>query len=74
MEEREVYMTVGKQISELRQQAGLTQMEIAKKVGVKQGFICSVEKGEKVSLSRLRQILDVLGYDFTLREKKRCAV
>jgi transcriptional regulator with XRE-family HTH domain len=70
MEEKELYTTIGKKIYELRQTSGLTQTELAQKIGVTQGFIGSVEKGDKLSLSRLQQILDTLGYEFKFQEKK----
>ena len=70
MGEKEFYTTIGRKISELRQSSGVTQSELAQKIGVSQGFIGSIEKGDKLSLSRLQQILDILGYEFNFQEKK----
>ena len=70
MDEKDLYSTIGKKVYELRQSSGLTQSELAQKIGVTQGFIGSVEKGDKLSLSRLQQILDILGYEFSFQEKK----
>ena len=70
MNEKDLYTSIGKKVYELRQSSGLTQAELAQKVGVTQGFIGSVEKGDKLSLSRLQQILDILGYEFSFQEKK----
>jgi len=70
MDETKTYKLLGAKIRELRDKAGLTQTQLAENIGVKQGFIGLVERGEKVSLHRLYQILDALGYDLAFEEKK----
>lgn len=65
MDETKVYEMLGAKIRDLRDRAGMTQSQLAANIGVKQGFIGSVERGGKVSLHRLYQILDALGYDLS---------
>lgn len=70
MNEQFSYENIGQKIKELRQKAGISQTDLAQKIDVKPAFISLVEKGDKISLSRLQQILDVLGYEFSFTEKK----
>ena len=51
---------VGKRIRELRKDRGLTQAELAARVGVQQSDLCRMETGEyKVSLEALFKILKI---------------
>jgi transcriptional regulator with XRE-family HTH domain len=51
---------VGKRIRELRKSRGLTQAELATRIGIQQSDLCRMETGEyKVSLETLFKILKI---------------
>jgi len=55
---------VGSKIRQLRKDNGLTQSELARRIGVQQSDLCRMENGEyKVSLETLFKILSVFGMD-----------
>jgi transcriptional regulator with XRE-family HTH domain len=55
---------VGSKIRQLRKERGLTQSELARRIGVQQSDLCRMENGEyKVSLDTLFSILSVFGMD-----------
>lgn len=55
---------VGSKIRQLRKDHGLTQSELARRIGVQQSDLCRMENGEyKVSLDTLFKILGVFGLD-----------
>ena len=57
----DLFMRVGQQISQLRQQSGLTQSQLAKRAGCAQSQIGKVEGGGGCSLATLQSIADALG-------------
>lgn len=56
------------QLVEARQEAGLTQRELAKRLGVSQAQVARIEKRgyESYTLNSLRRYVQALGDDFTL--------
>jgi len=40
---------------------GLTQLELAEKIGVSESYICQIEKGKVMSLKKLSQLAKALG-------------
>jgi transcriptional regulator with XRE-family HTH domain len=49
---------------ERRLKAGLTQQDLAKKMGVSQAFVSAVERGEqRVSVLQLVEFAEALGFD-----------
>ncbi len=55
---------VGSKIRQLRKERGLTQSELARRIGVQQSDLCRMENGEyKVSLDTLFKVLGVFGMD-----------
>lgn len=53
---------IGLNIRALREQAGLTQIELAEKVAVTSVFLCQVERGSKAcSLPLALEIAEALG-------------
>lgn len=56
-------MTLGQKIAQAREKKGITQTELAEKVGVSSVFICRVESGYKVPgvfvLKEIAKTLDV---------------
>lgn len=62
LEEAEIQMDVAEQIHKLRTEAGLTQRELAKKIGTTASVICRLENAdyEGHSLSMLRRIAAAL--------------
>jgi predicted XRE-type DNA-binding protein len=56
------------QLAEARQAAGLTQMEVAKRLGVSQAQVARLEKRgyDAYSVNSLRRYVQALGEDFSL--------
>ena len=55
--------SIGKKIQLLRKNAGLTQMEFSKRVGVGLRFIRDLEQGKSsVRLDKVKQVLEFLGH------------
>ncbi len=54
-------MLTGILIAELRGESGLTQQQLADKLGVTQQAISKIESGSEIELSTLRRLLRVLG-------------
>ncbi len=52
---------VASKLKEGRRRMNLTQLELAKKVGVSESYICQIENGKMVSLKKLEQLAKVLG-------------
>jgi DNA-binding XRE family transcriptional regulator len=61
------------QLVEARQAAGLTQAELAKRLGVSQAQVARLEKRgyEDYTLNSLRRYVEALGDDFSLEVKVR---
>lgn len=57
------------QLLEARQKAGLTQQEVAKRLGVSQAQVARIEKRgyETYTLTSLRRYIQALGEEFSLR-------
>jgi len=45
----------------MRKQRGLTQMELAKKTGVSESYICQIENGKMISIKKLDKLAKALG-------------
>jgi transcriptional regulator with XRE-family HTH domain len=55
-------LPVGNKIREIRKAHGLTQAELAGRIGIQQSDLCRMEKGEyKVSLETLFKVLGIFG-------------
>ncbi len=66
-------MNIGKKVQELRQAAGLTQIEFAERAGVGLRFIRELEQGKPtVRLDKVNQVLVFFGHhlEITKNEKK----
>jgi y4mF family transcriptional regulator len=60
---------IGKKISELRKKVSLTQVELAKRVGVGLRFIRELEQGKPtVRLDKVKQVLEFLGYHIEVKK------
>ena len=68
--EREYYAEIGQKIKAYRQNNGLTQQELAEKIQIKQPFLAMVEAGKKVSMYRIVQMFEAMGFEYRLEEKK----
>ena len=59
---------IGEQLKEERRRAGLTQEELAEKIGTKKSFISRVEKGKAdIQLSTLVKVFRGLGRQLSIR-------
>jgi len=45
----------------MRKQKGLTQLELAKKIGVSESYICQIENGKMISIKKLDKLAKALG-------------
>lgn len=45
----------------MRTQQGLTQLELANKIGVSESYICQIENGKMISIKKLEKLAKVLG-------------
>ena len=60
---------IGSKVKELRTKAALTQVELAKRVGVGLRFIRELEQGKAtVRLDKVKQVLEFLGCHIELRK------
>lgn len=67
-------MTMGKQLRQLRENSGLTQPELAEKLGVKQAMISRMENDTKVPPLLLAiQIADVFDCSLDQLVGRRCS-
>ena len=57
------YNTISKRITQIRKEAGLTQKELAYRVGVGLRFVRELEQGKPtVRMDKVLEVLDFLGY------------
>ena len=54
-------LRVSERLKEMRKSKGLTQKELADKAGVSESYICQIENGKMVSLTKLDKLAEVLG-------------
>lgn len=63
-------MKLAKEIKEMRKAAGLTQEDVSKRAGVGLRFVRELEQGKPtVRLDKVKQVLDLLGYELCIRRK-----
>jgi transcriptional regulator with XRE-family HTH domain len=62
MGEREIYRDFGRKLAILRHEAGMTQADLARKVGLSRASLANIERGEqRVYLHQILSVLDSLG-------------
>lgn len=62
MGEREIYRDFGRKLAILRNEASLTQAELARKIGVSRASLANIERGEqRVYLHQFLSVLSALG-------------
>lgn len=68
---KELRKRLGEKARELREKAGLTQMDIATRLNVGQGALSAFENhGEKIgSLEKVNELFEALGAELTVVEK-----
>ena len=65
MKEKFDWKEVGQKVYEARMKDGISQTQLAEKVGVSNQFICQIEAGKKgVSVETLAKLSDALGISF----------
>ena len=63
-------MELAKEIKEMRKNAGLTQDDLSNRAGVGLRFVRELEQGKPtVRLDKVKQVLDLLGYELCIRRK-----
>lgn len=64
--------TIPQLIKQARKASGLTQQEVATRIGADKGYISLIESGKKaVSIEKMTEILGVSGFEieYSLRQK-----
>ncbi len=59
-------MRIGLLIADLREETGMTQQEIADKLGITQPSVSKMEAGEEMQLSTLRKLVGAMGGEVVL--------
>ena len=54
---------IGSKLKARRGQMNLTQLELAKKIGVSESYICQIENGKMVSIKKLEQLAKAVKCD-----------
>lgn len=63
---------VARQLVQLRQTMGITQQDLATKLGTKQSAISRLERGvENITLSRLQELVEALNGEVEIRIKRK---
>jgi transcriptional regulator with XRE-family HTH domain len=57
------------ELKDYRQNRGLTQVEVAKRMGVTQVFVSQIEKKENPTVKTLRAYFNAIGYKLDLEPK-----
>lgn len=71
MEQNDFFKNLGQQVQALREKAGLSQTDLANIIKIDSSVLSKFEKkGQKLPADRINQIVNVLGYELTLQEKK----
>ena len=52
---------MSEKLREMRKRKGLTQKELAEKIGVSESYICQVENGKMISIKKLDKLAKILG-------------
>lgn len=52
---------LSEKLKEMRKNKGLTQKELADKIGVSESYICQIESGKMVSIKKLDKLAEALG-------------
>lgn len=69
--EQSIYKQIAEQIERLMDLKGLKQTDLAAKMKVSNSFLTKFFKyGNKITIERLIEILDILGYNLDFSEKK----
>lgn len=57
-----IFRLIGRRIHEIRQESGLSQMDLAEKIGMSVSYVSMIENGRRrVSLNALIRIANILG-------------
>ena len=64
-------MEIGKKIKQLRLEKGMSQQELANKLGYSRERINQIENAKHdIGITSALRVLDVLGYEFSIMEKQ----
>ena len=69
--ERVKDIKIGMLIAELREEHGMTQQEVANKLGISQPGVSQMEAGEEIQLSTLRKLIGTMGGEVILHMPNR---
>lgn len=58
-------------IRKIRQEQGLSQQELADLLETTKSYISNIENGDTISISKLKSILDKMGYGLILKAEKK---
>ena len=54
-------VNLSSKLKAMRKQKGLTQLELANKIGVSESYICQIENGKMISIKKLDKMAKALG-------------
>jgi len=54
-------VNLSEKLREMRKRKGLTQKELAEKIGVSESYICQIENGKMISIKKLDKLAKILG-------------
>lgn len=54
-------VNLSNKLRDMRKMRGLTQKELAKKIGVSESYICQIENGKMISIKKLDRLARALG-------------
>jgi predicted XRE-type DNA-binding protein len=69
--ERVKDIKIGMLIAELREEHGMTQQEVADKLGISQPGVSQMEAGEEIQLNTLRKLIGTMGGEVILHMPNR---
>ena len=53
-------VNLSEKMREMRKRKGLTQKELAEKIGVSESYICQIENGKMISIKKLDKLAKIL--------------
>lgn len=54
-------VNLSSKLKTMRKQKNLTQLELARKIGVSESYICQIENGKMISIKKLDSLAKALG-------------
>ena len=70
----EYHKQLGEKITKIREELGLSQKKVAQTIDIPQSMLSKFEtQGEKLPADKINEMLDLMGYELDVVEKKKSA-